>query len=80
MWYIKPPASARRLANTKERSNGMKLADFLYYTSFTSGVIGVGGLGGYVDRGEGLLCAICLLAVSGLLAVCAKIGSKNKRK
>ena len=58
----------------------MKLADFLYYTSGTSGLFGVAGLAGYVEFGEGLVCAVCLLAVSGLLAVCAKIGSKNKRK
>lgn len=48
--------------------------------SFLSGLLGIGGLGGYVDRGEGLVCAVCLLAVSGFLAVCAKIGNKNKRK
>ena len=58
----------------------MKLADFLYYTRCTSGLFGIAGLAGYVDRGEGLVCAVCLLAVSGLLAVCAKIGSKRKRK
>lgn len=48
--------------------------------SFVSSLIGVGGLGGYIDRGEGLICAVCLLVVSVLLAVCAKIGSKRKWK
>lgn len=80
MWYIKPQVSVRRLENTKERSNSMEFPSFTEGTAFVCGVLGIAGVDGYVNNGEGLLCAVCLLAVSGLLAVCAKIGSKNKKK
>lgn len=53
---------------------------FFEGTAFVTGLLGFGGLGGYTETGEGLVCSLCLLAVCGLLAICAKIGSKNKRK
>ena len=58
----------------------MEFPNFTEGTAFICGVLGLAGIGGYVDRGEGLICSVCLLAVCGLLAVCAKIGSKRKRR
>ena len=43
--------------------------------SFLCGIIGLGGLGGYLDRGEGLVCSVVLLAISGVLSAIV-----NKRK
>lgn len=58
----------------------MEFPSFTEGTAFICGVLGLAGIGGYVDRGEGLIGSVCLLAVCGLLAICSKIGNKNKRK
>ena len=58
----------------------MELPSFTEGTAFICGMIGFAGLAEAPYTGEGLIGSVCLLAVCGLLAICSKIGKKNKRK
>ena len=46
--------------------------------SYLCVIFGLGGLGGYLDRGEGLVCSVCLLTVSAVLGVISeRIGEEK---
>ena len=58
----------------------MEFPNLIEGTSFLFSLCGLGFLGGFIEYGEGFICSIGLIVVGGLLAICAKIGDKNKRK
>lgn len=58
----------------------MEFPNLVEGVAFVIGMIGLGGLGGYADTGEGLICSVCLMTVCGVLVFSAKIVNEKKRK
>lgn len=58
----------------------MEFPSFSEGTAFVTGLLGVGSVAGYPETGEGLVCGLVLLAVCGVLSLCAKIGNQRKGK
>lgn len=53
----------------------MKLDDIFYGIAFISGLLGLGGLGGYCEMGTGLLETIVVLAICVVSAIIGRLES-----
>lgn len=53
----------------------MKLYDIFYGVAFISGLLGLGGIGGYCDMGTGLSETIFVLAICLISAIIGRLES-----